>query len=169
MIARSLMAAASVVLLAGCGADSMLQRKMGLTEAPAVENRVEQARAALQAGQVQQSIQTYEELVAAGGAQREEALYGLALARLQAGSGARSPAKARDALATLVKEYPQSPHRVEADILIGLIDSAGREGGQAAALKKSLAEKDRELASVREELEKKEEALDNLRKALLKR
>ncbi|MGD2083669.1 MAG: tetratricopeptide repeat protein [Chromatiales bacterium] len=173
MIGRSLAIAAVVALLAGCGADSMLQRKMGIFDAggaqPSTPAGIEQARAQLQAGRTAESIRLYEQVIDAGGPEREKALYGLALARLQAEGGLRSPQKARAALDTLVKDYPEGERRVEASVLIGLIDAAGRESGQTAALKKSLGEKDRELEAVRSELQNKEEALENLRKALMNR
>jgi hypothetical protein len=168
MIGRLAAVAAALMLLAGCGVDSMLQRKLNLLDATP-PSTVERADALLQADRPAQSIPLYEQVIAAGGPERGQALYGLALARLHAGSELGDEQKARTALETLVREYPEHEHRLEASVLIELIDATARERERVAAREKALSGTERELEKVRAELGKKEEALENLRKALMDR
>jgi len=160
-------------LISGCSMDSIGVR----ADRPAPPREVAaddlaKARAALANGHPEESIGLYEGVlthVEPGAPGREEALYGLALASLSVNGKAHSPDKAKKALALLLRESPESGRRAEASALLTVVDELRRERSQVTSLKRSLATREKELEAVRGELQSKEEALDNLRKALLKR
>jgi hypothetical protein len=166
--------ALAVALVSGCSIDAVGIKGGSLApsgQATRDRDRLNPARAALAEGRAEDSIRLYEAFLAApktNDASRVDALYGLALARLAAKGKAHSTEKARQALSQLIKESPHSQRAAEATALLAVMDELRRERGQVASLKKSLAAREQALEAARSDLQTKEEALENLRKALLK-
>ena len=161
------------ILLAGCDLASLPLRSGGGTpESTAVTSgtsALAQAREELAAGELGDSIRLYQAALGSaqpGSTERSEALYGLALARISATGKVRDLDRARQHLQTLLKEDPAYARRVEASVLVSLLDDLQRERSRSAAAKRALSQKESELSSAQEQLQSKEKALANLRRAL---
>lgn len=104
----------AVVVLAGC----LGSRSQG--SAPSVRTLMNQANAAELSGATKEAAQLYEQVIAitaAGDSRREQALFRTALLNLTPNFAGSTPERAKSALDTLIREYPQSDRRPYAEIL----------------------------------------------------
>jgi len=143
-----------------------------------------QANKALEAGQIEEAVKLYEQILAGtekGDALRARALYVVAFACLSPEKAQRNLKRARQLLEELKTSYPEYQRQLEVTVacswaasLSQARSSAGRlrrqtegQSAKVGSLEAELEKLKAELAATREELKKKEEALQKVREELV--
>jgi outer membrane protein assembly factor BamD (BamD/ComL family) len=118
----------------------------------AAPSSFEMGKASFNAGDYQKAARYFEDCSKNGtkAENRDEALFYISLARALSNNAKKSLRRADEALKRLVAEFPTSPYKGPAELILGLLT-------QVESLQSDLKEKDAKIKQLSEELQKLKE------------
>jgi hypothetical protein len=119
---------------------------------PVVPNALDLGIISFKAGHYEKAAQLFEDYLGAGSnsENRDLALFHLFLSRTLMGNAGRNPRRAEDALKRLASEFPKSPYKDSAELVLGL-------QAQIESLKLNIKENEIKIKQLSEELQKLKE------------